>query len=110
MVKRKSVLIAALVVVMSAALFAGCSTFPTIEAKASIDANYSIIGYVGESFSSYNEAFAAAREAYPEAQGVIQIKGRANNSLIPKSLLMGFYAVKFEMTEKEPRKKFLGIF
>jgi len=95
-------LITGLAIVMSAALFAACSSFPTLSAK-SVDVIYNVLGYIGgeDAFSSYDEAFTAAQKAYPEAQAVIIINGKANNSLISRKKVFGFYAVKFEQSNNK---------
>jgi hypothetical protein len=83
-------------------------------ASAGSSVTYTLLGYVGNSFDSYDDAFAAAKRTYPSADAVVVIKGKAddklNGHLFKARILLGYYAVKFKETEIPPRKKFLGIF
>ncbi|MDR2658758.1 MAG: hypothetical protein LBC27_02045 [Spirochaetaceae bacterium] len=96
--------------------FAGCSTFPTLAVIPGVSYSYTILGYVGDSFNSYEEAFAAAKLAYPTADAVVAIKGTADDydltkmHLFSKPIILGYYAVNFKEKEIEPRKKIFGIF
>jgi hypothetical protein len=101
-------LIAGLAIVMSATLFASCSTFPT-STLASTTTSYIILGYLGDSFGSYNEAFELAKQKYPDTDAVISVKATTDNSLISQKVILGYYAVKFTDVEKAEKKKFLGI-
>jgi hypothetical protein len=107
--KKNSFIIIGFVVVMLMTLFVSCSTFPTAPFSTK-GFSCSVLGYVGDSFGSYNEAFTVAREKYPNADAVIVIQGTADDNLIPVKKLLGYYAVKFVESEAAPRKKFLGIF
>jgi hypothetical protein len=109
MAKKNVGIITGFAVVMLMTLFVSCSTFPTIQASGN-GVSYTVLGYVGASFETYDKAFVTAKGLYPEADGVVQVKGRASNALIPMDIIMGYYAVKFKESETAPRKKFLGIF
>jgi hypothetical protein len=91
----------------------GCSTFPSANLKPSA-VSYDILGYVGADFGTYDEAFTAARIAYPSADGVIVVKAKADDNVLPALLAqpihMGYFAVKLKQSEIAPREKFLGIF
>jgi hypothetical protein len=105
---RKFGLIMGLTIVMLAALFAGCSSFPTSQLPATT-MGYTVLGYVGPAFASYDAAFTAAKAAYSDADAVIAVKAIADDQYISQKLILGYYAVKF--TEATPAsKKFLGIF
>jgi spermidine/putrescine-binding protein len=95
---KKSVLFAGVFgMALALGLLAGCSTVPTVKASGSV--SYTLLGYVGPSYANYDDAFVAAQQKYPEAQGVVLVTAKADNSLIPVQLALGFYAVKFEAKE-----------
>ena len=104
--KRMFGLFFLITILVSFTLFAGCSTFPTASLVKTVEVTYEIIGYVGPSFWSYNEAFKAAKAAYPEADAVIRIKGWLDDK-IPATGYFGFFAVKFipiEIVKEKPKK------
>jgi len=116
MVNKKALgIIIGFAVIMLTTLFVSCSTFPTVQASGN-NISYTIIGYVGLKYASYEEAFNEARKKYPAADGVVLVVGRATDNLITTQMAMGYYAVKFK--EPDPnaaapapeKKKFLGIF
>jgi len=90
-----------LVILMSAALFTGCSTFPTAPFVGNLQMSYEILGYVGFDYPSYEEAFKAAKAAFPAADAVIKVTGKVDDLLIPGSRTFGYYAVKFIPVEKK---------
>lgn len=102
--KRFVALLAGVTIVVSAALFAGCATYPTQGLVQSKELTYSVIGYVGRSFENYEAAMDAAKKAYPNTDAVIAVTRTATNILIPDTdfalipwpQLLGIYAVKFE--------------
>lgn len=104
--KKKHVtgLIAVLAIVMSAAFFAGCSSFPTAQVRNNIEMSYEVLGYVGPDFASYDEAFTAARATFSNANAVIRVRGRLDDNLIPARSFFGYYAIRFIPVEKEPKK------
>ena len=89
-----------LLIMMFAASFTGCSSFPTAPLVGNVQMSYEILGYVGHNYPSYEAAFTAARAAYPNADAVIKINGRVNDQLFPGTRTFGFYAVKFVPGEK----------
>jgi hypothetical protein len=101
------------VIVMVATLFASCSSFPTMSVK-SLEVSYDVLGYVGNTFSTYDEAFTAAKAKYPQADAVVRAKAKMDDKslaefkLFSRTGFVGYYAVKFN--QAEPREKFLGIF
>jgi hypothetical protein len=102
-------LITGLAIVVPAVLFASCSTYPTSKLE-STTTGYTTLGYVGASFASYDEAFSAAKASYPDADGVIAVTGKADDSIFSRNVLIGYYAIKFSGTVKSEQKKFLGVF
>jgi hypothetical protein len=101
-------------IAMSATLFASCSSFPTA-ALMPAAISYSVLGYVGDSFAGYDEAFKAAKQKYSNADAVIAVKATADDLPLPdlitaRKVILGYYAVKFGAAEKAEEKKFLGIF
>jgi hypothetical protein len=84
-----------------------CSTFPTTTVNAAT-LSYDILGYVGAGFYSYEAAFTAAKEIFPETDAVVVVTAVANDNIIPQKKVMGYYAVKFKQVEAN--KKILGIF
>jgi hypothetical protein len=88
----------------------GCSTFPKVALANNKQASYEILGFIGRDFADYSAAFTAAQKAYPDAQGVIEIDAVANNKLIPQSLMVGYYAVKFTLTDKAKSSGLTGLF
>jgi len=103
---KKSVLglILLLTIIVSAAVFAGCSTFITIPVVNNVAMSYDVLGYVGDSYASYSEAFTAAKVKFPNADAVIKIKGVLDDDFIPAIGFFGFYAIKFKTIPKEPKK------
>jgi hypothetical protein len=124
MVTKKSLvaLFAVIALGVSAALFAGCATYPTQSLVRTKDLTYTVLGYVGREFSSYEEAVLAAQKKYSNADAVIAITKVGTNilvhdmkfALIPWTQLLGLYAIKFEerpaMSERILRFLFGGEF
>jgi hypothetical protein len=107
----KRPVITGLMVAAVMAIFAGCSTFPTLELRSTV-LTYDILGYVGADFASYDEALAAAKKIYPEVDTVAVVKGKLDNSMISVTRLYGYYAVKFKEADPTAKlnTKFLGLF
>ncbi|GHV77531.1 hypothetical protein AGMMS49942_23520 [Spirochaetia bacterium] len=105
---KKRVLIGGmLALVLAFGMVTGCSTFATVPASGG--AEYEILGYLGSSYGSHDEAFTAAKQQYPEAQGVVIVTGKADNNLIPQKLVYGFYAIKF-VKGAAAKKGLFGLF
>ena len=94
--KKYHGLIVGLIIVMLATLFASCSTFPTAEMNR-MTLSYEVLGFVGSigSFSSYDAALTAAKEKFPNADGVITVSAKADNKLFSAKKDLGYYAIKF---------------
>jgi hypothetical protein len=81
-----------------------CTTYPTQSLVKTKDLTYTVLGYVGRDFASYEEAVLAAQKKYANADAVVAITGTGTNilvqdmkfALIPWSQLLGLSAVKFE--------------
>jgi hypothetical protein len=85
-------LIMGLAIVLSATVFASCSTVP----KAAIaPVSYSVLGPVEGTFGKYEDALAAAKKLYPKAEAVIFIKSAGGNKMIPFPVKLGYWAVDF---------------
>jgi len=97
-------LILLLTIIVSAVFFAGCSTFITVPVVNNVAMSYDVLGYVGDSYSSYSEAFTAAKAKFPNADAVVKIKGVLDDNFIPTTGFFGFYAIKFKTIPKEPKK------
>jgi hypothetical protein len=74
------------------------------------DTTYDILGLVPGTFSSYEDALAAARSAYPAADAVIKIRAKLDDNLLSANGTLGYAAIKFKAAETRSRRKFLGIF
>jgi len=101
-------LILILTIVVSAAVFAGCSTFITVPVVNNVAMSYDVLGYVGDSYASYSEAFTAAKAKFPNADAVVKIKGIMDDNIIPATGFFGFYAIKFKTVPKEAKKSLFG--
>ena len=55
------------VVLIFGLVITSCSTFMSVQVNPGSGFTYDILGYVGSDFNSYDEAFAAAKNAYPAA-------------------------------------------
>ena len=107
---KKSVLglIILLTIIVSAVVFAGCSTFMTVPVVNNVVMAYDVLGYVGDSYASYSEAFTAAKAKFPNADAVVKIKGIMDDNIIPATGFFGFYAIKFKTVPKEAKKSLFG--
>jgi hypothetical protein len=89
-------------IVCLATFFSGCSTFPTSQLKPN-STSYDILGLIDGDFSTYADALAAAKTAYPSADAVIRIKATPNDNLIPLhssgKMFLGYFAVKLKNGE-----------
>jgi hypothetical protein len=111
MAKRKRIgVIAGLGIVLAAAALSSCSTFPVATVQSAV-MGMDVLGYVGASFATYDEALAVAREKYPNADAVVEARAIADNNIISVKKVMGYYAVKFKVVDGAiPRQKVFGIF
>lgn len=109
-------------IVVPATLFVSCATYPTQSLVRTKDLTYTIVGYVGRDFSSYEEAVIAAQKKYPNSDAIMAVTATGTNilvhdmklALIPWTQLLGLYAIKFEerpaMSERILRFLFGGEF
>lgn len=110
MVNKKRAGLALLLVLVFGCLMAGCSTYPKSKLVVR-DTTYDVLGFVEGPFRSYQEALAAAKEIYPEANGIILLKSTLKDRLLPKGTKLGYLVIQFKAEEPPPpRKKFLGLF
>ena len=107
MKKGISILVMSVCLLASGLFFAGCSTIPAGSFSNVNLAVDEILGPIPGTFSSYEAALAAAKEAYPEAQGVVFFTATAGDKKLPKKIALGYYAVTLKVVEV---KKFLGLF
>ncbi|MDR0909175.1 MAG: hypothetical protein LBM77_05355 [Spirochaetaceae bacterium] len=91
-------LAAVVAVVVSAALFASCSTFPTVGVTQG-GMNYELLGYIGDGYASYAAALEAGKAKYPDCEAVVKLTGTTNDNIIPGSIVYGYYAAKFKEGE-----------